>query len=92
VPNWKKWQKVWNHCITNYTPRTKQEQPDVNVKGIFQKWNTGTKRKKEESQIQTIMISESVLPMFGQEIVVQYRQYNESYCPSAQIKTADAAQ
>ncbi len=30
--------------------------------------------------------------MFGQEIVVQYRQYNESYCPSAQIKTADAAQ
>jgi hypothetical protein len=29
--------------------------------------------------------------MFGPEIVVQYRQYNESYCPSAPIKTADAA-
>ncbi len=66
----------------------------MNDEGIIQKWNTGTKRKKEdsESQIQTIMISESVLPMFGQEIVVQYRQYNKSNCPSAQIKTADAAQ
>ncbi len=85
LPNWKKWKKVWKNQFTNYTPRTKPEQPDVNVEGIIQKWST--KRKKDESQIETISVS----PMFGPEIVVQYRQYNEYYCPSAPIKTADAA-
>jgi hypothetical protein len=37
LPNWKKWQKAWKYCMTNYTPQTKQQQPDVNVAGIIQK-------------------------------------------------------
>jgi hypothetical protein len=39
LPNGKKWQKVWKNCITNYPPRTKPQQPDVDVAGIVQKWN-----------------------------------------------------
>ncbi len=58
----------------------------MNVTGIIQKWNT--KKRKDESQIETIEVS----PMFGLEIVDLYRQCNESYSPSAPIKTADAAQ
>jgi hypothetical protein len=86
LPNWKKWQKVWKNRITNYTPRTKPQQPNVDVASIIEKWNT--KRKTGESQIETISVS----PMFGPEIVDLYRQCNESYSPSAPIKTADAAQ
>ncbi len=84
-PNWKKWQKVWKNHIKYYTPRTKPQQPDVDVAGIIEKWNT--KRKANESQIATISVS----PMFGLDIVDLYTQCNESYNPTAPIKTADAA-
>jgi hypothetical protein len=84
-PNWKKWQKVWKIRIKYYTPRTKPQQPDVDVAGIVEKWNT--KRKANESQIATISVS----PMFGPDIVDLYTQCNESYNPTAPIKTADAA-
>lgn len=86
LPNWKKWQKVWKNRITHYTPRTKPQHPDVDVAGIIQKWNA--KKKSGESQIETVAVS----PMFGPEIVDQYRQLNESYSSSAPIKTTDAAQ
>ncbi len=60
LPNWKKWQKVWKNSITNYTPLTKPQQPDVDVAGIIQEWNA--KKKSGESQIETVAVLPNFMP------------------------------
>jgi hypothetical protein len=85
-PNWNKWHNAWKNRIKHYTPRTKPQQADVDVKGIIEKWNP--KKPKGGSQVTTTLVS----PMFGPDVVDQYRECNDSHTPTAPIKTADAAE
>ena len=81
-----KWQKAWSNRIKHYTPREKPEYDLVPVDGISEKWDT--KIAKGTPQIKTIKIS----PMFGADVVRQYKAANEAHPPGTAVKSEESAE
>ena len=81
-----KWQKAWSNRIKHYTPREKPDYDLVPVDGIIEKWDT--KIAKGTPQIKTIKIS----PMFGADVVRQYKAANEAHPPGTAVKSEESAE
>jgi hypothetical protein len=81
-----KWQKAWSNRIKHFTPH---EKPDYDLApdgGIIEKWDT--KIPKETSQIKTIKFS----PMFGADVVRQYKAAKEVHPPGTAVKSEESAE
>jgi hypothetical protein len=81
-----KWQKAWSNRIKHYSPREKPDYDLVPVDGIIEKWDT--KIVKGTPRIKTIKIS----PMFGADVVRQYKAANEAHPPGTAVKSEESTE